>query len=87
MTDQQKAELLLEVAENIWEGRNKIAQEILEASKPIIEEAVNRAIEEAGGIEGEREAVAQKIIEHYTEFLRRGINRGTKRTAKELGRE
>lgn len=87
MTDQQKAELLLEVAENIWEGRNKIAQEILEASKPIIEEAVNRAIEEAGGIEEEREAVYQKIIEHYTEFLRRGINRGTKRTTKELGRE
>ena len=87
MTDQQKAELLLEVAENIWEGRNKIAQEILEVSKPIIEKTVDRAIGEAGGIEEEREAVAQEIIEHYMEFLRRGINRGTKRTTKELGRE
>lgn len=87
MTDQQRTELLLGVAENIWKDRNKIAQEILEISKPIIEEAVDRAIEGAGGIEEEREAVAQEIIEHYTEFLRRGINRGTKRTTKELGRE
>lgn len=87
MTDQQKAELLLGVAENIWEDRNKIAREILEVSKPIIEKTVDRAIEDAGGTEEERNAVAQEIIEHYMEFLRRGINRGTKRTAKELGRE
>ena len=78
--------LALSAAEMMWTDKTKTSKKMMVALEGLIDQAVLEALDAAGADADEAKALAPQIQEDMTEFIRRGIARGIKRTTTEYGR-
>ncbi len=87
MEESRKQEIMKQVAEAMWEDKSDLCKKFMEEINTTIMEQSKIYLDESDAEDDEIEEIESVIIANFTEFMRRGINRGIKRTTKEFGRE
>lgn len=71
-------------ADALWGERDKWVKKALITLSPNIDELVESVLNSVSDLEDNTQ-LKQELVEEFTEFVRRGLNRAFKRTRKEYG--